>query len=119
MADNARERLPLPDYDHITTGELPSRIHGLDATGVEQLLAFEREHGDRLPIVQVLTHRLQELRDGAEPRGPVLEDSPTTSDGPAGGSRVSPATSGPTINPPSHGVPTNPSQPRPEGPPRA
>lgn len=118
MNDRTRSELPLPDYDHITTGELPGRIHGLDATGVEQLLAFEREHGDRLPIVQVLEHRLQELRDGAEPSGPVLDDSPTMAAGPAGGSKVSPSTSGPTMNPPSHGVPTNPAQPRPEGPPR-
>jgi hypothetical protein len=83
------------------------------------LLVFEREHGDRLPIVQVLARRLQELRDGAEPSGEVLEGSPTMSEGAAGGSKVSPATSGPTMNPPSHGVPTNPAQPRPEGPPRA
>jgi hypothetical protein len=119
MSDHARDDLPLPDYDHITTGELPGRIHGLDATGVEQLLAFEREHGDRLPIVQVLEHRLEQLRDGAEPSGPVTEDSPTMNLGAAGGSKVSPATSSPTMNPPSHGVPTNPAQPRPEGPPRS
>jgi len=119
MSDRTRDELPLPDYDHITTGELPGRIHGLDATGVEQLLAFEREHGDRLPIVTVLEHRLEELRNGAEPSGPVTDDFPTMNHGTAAGSKVSPATSGPTMNPPSHGVPTNPAQPRPEGPPRA
>jgi hypothetical protein len=111
--------LPLPDYDHITTGELPGRVHGLDAAQVEELLAFEREHGDRLPIVQVLEHRLRELNAGAQPSGEVLDDSPTMNHGAASGGKVSPATHGPTINPPSHGVPTNPAQPRPEGPPRA
>lgn len=111
--------LPLPDYDHITTGELPGRIHGLDAGQVEQLLAFEREHGDRLPIVQVLEHRLRELNAGEQPSGEVLEDSPTMNHGVGSGGKVSPSTQGPTINPPSHGVPTNPAQPRPEGPPRA
>jgi hypothetical protein len=111
--------LPLPDYDHITTGDLPARIHGLDADGIEELLAFERLHGNRLPILQVLEHRLRELNDGAEPSGEVLQDSPTMNQGVTAGGKVSPATQGPTINPPSHGVPTNPAQRRPEGPPRA
>jgi hypothetical protein len=117
--DIPHQDLPLPDFDHITTGDLPARIRGLDAGQIETLIEFERSHGGRLPIITVLEQRSNQLAEGAEPTGPVLDDSPTMNHGSAGGGKVSPATSGPTMNPPSHGVPTNPSQPRPEGPPRA
>jgi hypothetical protein len=119
MTSPSHADLPLPDYDHITTGELPGRIHGLDADAVRALLTFENEHGKRLPIMQVLERRLAELLGGAEPSGEVLTDSPTSAPAPAGAGKVSPATTGPHLNPPSHGDPTNPAQPRPEGPPRA
>ena len=103
--------LPLPDFDHIPLGTLPSRISGLDADAVGQLLAFEREHGNRLPIVQVLERRIESLNSGTEPSGGVPEDLPEMSQAQTG-SKVSPATTGPKINPPSQGDPTNPAQPR-------
>ena len=56
--------LPLPDYDHLPVGVLGSKITGLDESGLQQLLAYERAHGDRLPVVQVLEHRLEALRQG-------------------------------------------------------
>jgi hypothetical protein len=105
------DELPLPDYDHIPLGTLPSRISGLDENGVTQLLTFEREHGNRLPVMQVLENRLQALRDGAEPSAGLPTAMPEVIQGQAG-SKVSPATAGPPINPPSHGDPTNPAQPR-------
>lgn len=110
-ASSDRDRLPLPDFDHIPLGTLPSRISALDAEGIGQLLAFEREHGDRLPVVQVLERRLEQLQAGAEPSGSTDQQMPEVTQS-QHGSPVSPATSGPTINPPSHGVPTNPAQPR-------
>lgn len=103
--------LPLPDYDHIPLGTLPSRISGLDEEGIAQLLAFERAHGNRLPVVQVLENRLKALREGAEPSSSLPTIMPEVSQGETG-SKVTPATSGPPINPPSQGVPTNPTQPR-------
>lgn len=105
------EDLPLPDYDHLPLGTLPTRINGLDESAVAQLLAYERSHGDRLPVVQVLEQRLDALRGGAEPSGPANPDTPEKTQN-AGGSPVSPATSGPPVNPPSQGNPTNPAQPR-------
>ena len=111
-AHDEYDRLPLADYDHITVGDLPARINGLPAADVQVLLEYEREHGNRLPIVTVLERRADALADGAEPSGPVLDDSPTMSHGTPGGDSVTPATSGPKINPPSHGTPTNPTQPR-------
>ncbi|NKX55490.1 hypothetical protein [Arthrobacter mobilis] len=103
--------LPLPDYDHLPLGTLPSRISGLDEQGVAALLEYETQHGNRLPVVQVLQERLDALRQGATPSGSVQQDTPEVSQGHAG-SKVSPATSGPPMNPPSHGDPTNPAQPR-------
>jgi hypothetical protein len=107
------DELPLPEYDHIPVGTLPARISSLDETEVGALLDYERRHGGRLPVVTVLEHRLEQLRNGAEPSGSLPRDLPEVADGasrPA--SRVSPATSGPVMNPPSQGVPTNPAQPR-------
>ena len=103
--------LPLADYDHIPSGTLPSRISGLDEAGVGQLLSYERAHGNRLPVVQILESRLDALKGGAQPSATSAPDTPEVSQT-QHGSTVSPATSGPPINPPSQGVPTNPAQPR-------
>lgn len=105
-----RDQLPLPDYDHIPNGTLPTRITGLDESQVEQLLAYERAHGDRLPVVQVLEQRLEALRSGAEPSGDQVPDTPE-----AGGSRtgspVTPETSAPPMEPLSRGIPADPQHP--------
>ena len=105
------DELPLPDYDHLPTGTLPTRISGLSEAELTQVLDYERAHGNRLPVVQILEHRLSALQAGAEPSGPTVPDTPEVSQSQQG-SRVTPATSGPPINPPSHGDPTNPAQPR-------
>lgn len=105
--------LPLPDYDHLPTGSLESRIKPLSREDVQQLLDYERAHGDRLPVVQVLEARLDQLAAGAEPTGGSTDAvTPETAPPPSGGSKVTPDTVGPPTNPPSQGVPTNPSQPR-------
>jgi hypothetical protein len=107
------DELPLPDYDHLPKGSLPSRIKALDRGGVEQLLSYERAHGNRLPVVLILEQRIQTLSEGAEPTsGSVTGERPEAPLAPAGASPVSPATAGPVVNPPSHGDPTNPAQPR-------
>jgi len=92
-------------------GTLPSRISALDAAGVQQLLAYEEAHGSRLPVLEVLRHRITALEQGATPSGAIEQDMPEVTRS-AMGSPVSPATAGPVINPPSHGDPTNPAQPR-------
>lgn len=111
-SSSEKSQLPLPDYDHIPQGTLASRISALDADGVAALLAYERQHGNRLPVVQVLEHRVSALQSGdAQPSGSLDQTMPEVS-GNSGGSPVSPATAGPVINPPSHGDPTNPAMPR-------
>ncbi|QCW49803.1 hypothetical protein FE634_04150 [Nocardioides dongxiaopingii] len=108
------DELPLPDYDHLPVGSLGHRIRSLDADGVTALLDYERAHGDRLPVVQVLQHRLTELEDGAPTSGgdptAVAPEAPLgeASDSLGSASRRE----GPAVNPPSHGDPTNPAQPR-------
>jgi hypothetical protein len=65
-----RSELPVPDYDHLPLGNLEHRIRTLDADALAALLDHEREHGDRAPVVQVLSARLDALRSGrAEPSG--------------------------------------------------
>jgi hypothetical protein len=107
------DTLPLPDYDHLPLGGLTTRIRTLDATGVQTLLEYEKAHGNRLPVVTVLENRLTSLHEGAQPSGgdpmAAAVDDPVPA---STGSKVSEATTGPTINPPSQGDPTNPAQPR-------
>ena len=107
------DQLPLPDYDHLPVGSLEGRIRTLDLAGVESVLAYEKAHGDRLSVVLVLERRLEQLRDGASPSGgDPTAVAPEAEHAPPGGSKVSPQTEGPAMNPPSHGDPTNPAQPR-------
>jgi len=108
-----RDQLPLPDYDHLPLASLIQRIRTLDAAGLSVLLEYERGHGNRLPVTEVLGERLRELESGAEPSGgSPLGRAPEKSPGPAAPRQTDQTTPAPTINPPSHGDPTNPAQPR-------
>jgi len=116
MTEPQRTDLPLPDYDHLPIGSLGHRIRSLDEGQLETLLRYEREHGDRLAVVQVLEARLQAVRDGAPlSGGSPSAASPETAPAPEAPQTVTPQTAGPVINPPSHGDPTNPAQPRSTG----
>ena len=107
------DELPLPDYDHLPLGSVTQRIRSLDAPALQQLLDYESAHGNRLPVVQVLQTRLRELSEGAEPTGgSVSGPMPERGAGPANPRTTDQTTAAPTINPPSHGDPTNPAQPR-------
>src|SRR3954471_13597437 len=93
--------LPLPDYDHLTVGDLTHRIRSLDADALQTLLRYERDHADRLPVVQVLTTRLEEVRGGESlSSGTAAAPSAGAAPAPDAGSVVAPATSGPAMNPP-------------------
>jgi hypothetical protein len=108
-----RDDLPLPDYDHLPVGSLTSRIRTLDAGDLTTLLDYERAHANRVQVVAAMENRLSGLREGAQPSGgDPAAATPEAAGAAAGGSKVSEATSGPPINPPSQGDPTNPAQPR-------
>ncbi|MGY1610117.1 MULTISPECIES: hypothetical protein [unclassified Geodermatophilus] len=110
------DQLPLPDYDHLPVEGLISRIRTLDATGLQTLLDYERAHANRLQVVMAMENRLESLHEGAQPSGgdpaSAAADDPVHA---SAGSKVSQATSGPPMNPPSQGDPTNPAQPRSTG----
>ncbi|GHH93552.1 hypothetical protein [Streptomyces capillispiralis] len=105
MADPARTGLPLPDYDHLPLGGLESRVRSLSAGEVEELLAYERAHADRVPVTEVLTARLEQLRQGAEPTSGDPDALRPERGGGRAGSPVTPATSPQPFGPPPHGTP--------------
>lgn len=110
------DQLPIPDYDQLPVGGLTSRIRTLDTQGLQTLLDYERGHANRIQVVQIMEHRLSALKSGAQPSGgdPATAAADDPQHG-AGGSKVSEATTGPAMNPPSQGDPTNPAQPRSTG----
>jgi hypothetical protein len=112
----SRDDLPLPDYDHLQVGSLTSRIRTLGPEDLQTLLSYERSHANRIQVVSAMENRMSSLKAGAQPSGgdpsAAGADAPPAPDS---GSKVSEATSGPAMNPPSHGDPTNPAQPRPTG----
>lgn len=105
MADDpGRSSLPLPDYDHLPLTALESRVRSLAAEGVEELLAYERTHADRLPVTEVLTARLEQLKSGARPTGgDPAALRPEQAEGHAGS--PTPASSPEPFGPPPHGTP--------------
>ncbi|MFF4211493.1 hypothetical protein ACFYZE_19475 [Streptomyces sp. NPDC001796] len=105
MAEPGCGTLPLPDYDELPLGSLESRIRALNADEVEQLLAYEREHAGRVPVTELLTARLEQLRAGAEPTSGDTAGLRPEAGRSSGGSPVSPATSPEPMSPPPHGTP--------------
>jgi hypothetical protein len=100
-----RTDLPLPDYDHLTTGDLTSRVRSLPADALGELIAHEEAHGARLPVLEVLRRRLDEVEGGAalsggDPAAARPEQAPAA----AGGSRVTEAGAQANNQPLRHGV---------------
>lgn len=62
----AHEDLPLEDYDHLTIGQLRSRIRPLTLEQLGQVQAYEVAHANRLPVLAVLTNRLRDLESKAQ-----------------------------------------------------
>ena len=108
-----RDELPLPDYDHLPLNSLIQRVRTLGLEQLDAVLAYERAHADRLPVIQGLEQRRAELEAGAEPSsGSPTAFAPEKVAGPPVQPRIDQTTEAPSINPPSHGDPTNPAQPR-------
>jgi hypothetical protein len=111
MAESAREDLPLTDYDGLPEGALRERVRALTSRQVEQVLAYETAHADRPAVTAMLRTRLRELERGAEPGAPTEAARPGPQ-GASAGSTVSPSTAAPPVNPPPHGNPAQPAQPK-------
>lgn len=91
--------LPIPDFDHLPLGSVADRIRALDEDQLDELISYERAHGDRLPVLEVMRSRRRQLDDGATP-------SPGSQDGPHPETGQSP-----------HRSPVDPSSARPPEPP--
>ena len=112
MTDSGRGTPPLADYDHLPLGGLKSRIRSLTGEEVEEVLAYERAHADRLPVTELLTARLEQLGAGAEPASGDLDGVPPRHTRHRTDSRVSPATSPEPSGPPPHGTPDQQGKPK-------
>jgi len=106
------DELPLPDYDHLPVASLHDRIRSLTAEELQTVLDYEQSHASRVAVLQILKARHDQLGKGQQPTSGGSGIRPEQPPPAAGGSPVQPATTGPKINPPSQGVPTNPAQPR-------
>lgn len=104
--------LPLRDYDHLPLLSLAERIRSLTAEEIEQLLAYERAHANRLPAVRVMEDRLAELAAGATPTAGREQSGPDYPPPPHGEPPVRPQGAAPPAGPPPHGVPAQPAQPK-------
>ena len=112
----SNDDLPIKDYDHLQVGGLTSRIRALGTEELQTLIGYERSHANRFQVITIMENRLSSLKAGAQPSGGNPAASGADAPPPAsGGSKASEATTGPAINPPSAGDPTNPAQPRSTG----
>ncbi|MBX9243882.1 hypothetical protein ICW40_03560 [Actinotalea ferrariae] len=114
MSDEPRrDELPIPDYDHLPVGSLGHRIRSLPEADLRTLLAYEQAHAGRVAVTQLTETRIGEVQGGAElSGGDAAAPAAEAAGAPAGQGAVGPETQGPHLNPPSHGDPTNPAQPR-------
>ncbi|EHR60955.1 hypothetical protein [Saccharomonospora cyanea] len=111
MSDR-RDELPLPDYDHLPVPALRDRIRSLTTEQLERLLAYEQEHADRMPVVTAMRARLDQLAQGATPTEGRHDVRPEQHGDTRHGSVVGDDTSGPPVNPPPHGEPSQPAKPK-------
>lgn len=59
---------PIPGYNDMTLGALRGRLRGLSVEDLQRVLAFEKDHQARPPMVTLVEHRLAKL---ALESGPV------------------------------------------------
>jgi hypothetical protein len=107
------DSLPIPDYDHLPSGSLFHRIRTLDEEQLQQLVAYENAHAARLPVLQALTVRSEQLLAGAQPSGgDPLAAQPEAAGGSAGGSVGGSQTADQTKDVLFQGVPGEPRRPQ-------
>ena len=97
------DELPLPDFDQLSLGDVQHRIRSLGEGELCALIDHEAGHGNRVPVLEVLRARLQELENGAEPSTGDPTRAPEVS-GTAGGSVVQESTAAEPQTPLRHGV---------------
>lgn len=96
------EELALADFDQLADGTIRHRIRSLSAPEVRQLLEYERAHSNRMPVIEVLTSRLDQLAAGSTPSEGGEE--PEQVEHAKGGSKAGPDTAAEPSRPHPHGV---------------
>jgi len=61
----AGQSAPIPGYDDLSIASLRARLRGLDATGVQSLLAYEKAHAQRGDVITMFERRLVKIEDEA------------------------------------------------------
>ena len=97
------DELPIADYDQLSLPDLRHRIRGLEEAPLRALFDHETEHGNRIPVLEVLHARLKELHQGAEPSAGDPSKAPGVTPTPAG-SPVQESTAAQPNTPLRHGV---------------
>jgi hypothetical protein len=97
------DELPIPDYDQLSLPDLRHRVRSLEEGPLRKLFDHESEHGNRIPVLEILHARLKELHGGAEPSGGDQSNAPGVTPTPAG-SPVQEATAAEPGTPLRHGV---------------
>lgn len=97
------DELPIADYDQLSLADLRHRVRSLEEPALRLLFDHETEHGNRIPVLEVLHARLKELHEGAEPSGGDQSNAPRVS-GTPGGSQVQESTAAEANTPLRHGV---------------
>jgi hypothetical protein len=60
----AAEAPPLPGYDDLSLASLRARLRVLDAPTIQAMLAYERAHARREPVITMLERRLAKISAG-------------------------------------------------------
>jgi hypothetical protein len=60
----AAEAPPLPGYDGLSLASLRARLRVLDAPTIQAMLAYERAHARREPVITMLERRLAKISAG-------------------------------------------------------
>jgi hypothetical protein len=64
-APAAAPAAPIPGYDDLSVASLRARLRGLDADGVQALLAYEKTHARRDDVIIMFERRLTKIEDEA------------------------------------------------------
>ena len=95
--------LPLPEYDELPLASLQHHIRSLDEEQLDQLMSYELQHANRLPVLELMRVRKRRLHEGAEPSHGAHTEIPEVT-GHAGGSSAKEQTSAEPRPPLRHGV---------------
>ena len=60
------DELPVPDFDHMTLGQLRGRLRRLPVEDLVVLRDYERQHGHRLPFLTMLDNRIAKVSSTTE-----------------------------------------------------